>query len=74
MNRWSAVTHLERLGRNGLTVSVCCGPCGAEDFRWSVNVLNRSMEEFDMPFAANSFAHAVEIAEIECRERGWVSE
>jgi hypothetical protein len=55
-----AVERLEALGQSGLTVSICCGPCGRDAFRWSVQVLSRLGEE-----------HAVEIAEIEIGKRGW---
>jgi len=68
-------TKMEALGRSGLIVSVCCGSCGAEPFRWTVQVLSpKHMEEFDKPFAANSFDQAIEIAEIECAARGWWSQ
>ena len=66
-----SIERLESLGRSGLTVSVCCGPCGVDAFGWSVTVLNRDGHEFDRPFAAESFDHAVEIAEIEVATRGW---
>lgn len=65
------VEALERLGRSGLTVSVCCGPAGRGGFAWSVQVLSRQGEEFDRPFAAESFEHAVEIAELEVKKRDW---
>ena len=72
---WSAVDRLEALGRIGITVSVCCGPCGASPFRWTVLALAEVspgyVEEFAQPYAANSFDHAVEIAELEVVKRGW---
>lgn len=35
--------------------------------------MSRIGDEFDRPFAANDFAHAVEIAELESVKRGWTS-
>jgi len=67
----AAVSQLEALGRAGFTISICCGPCGSEPFGWSVNVLSRDGQEFARPFAAKSFAHAVEIAALEIELRGW---
>jgi hypothetical protein len=66
----NAVERMEWLGRQGLTVSVCYGPSGGQG-RWSVLVLSRTGEEFERPFAATSFEHAVEIAVNECAKRGW---
>lgn len=62
--------RLEALGRKGFVVSVCCGPIRRE-FGWSVQVLTPTGEEFSVPFMASSFAHAVEIAEVEIVKRGW---
>lgn len=67
-----AVARLEALGRAGFTVSLCCGPSGTAPMRWSVQVLSREGQEFARPFAANDFAHAVEIAEREIEQRGWM--
>lgn len=67
----SAVDAMERLGRLGFTVSVCCGPSGAAAFSWSVNVLSPAGEEFPQPFAALSFEHALAIAGEEILKRGW---
>jgi hypothetical protein len=71
----SAIERMEALGRAGITVSVCCGPCGTLPFRWSVQataaVSPGHFEEFEMPYAANSFEHAIEIAELEVVKRGW---
>lgn len=66
------IARLEALGRAGLTVSVCCGPCGTSPFRWTVQVLSIAGQEFDQPFAAHDFTHAIEIAELESRARGWL--
>jgi hypothetical protein len=68
----TALERLEQLGRAGVTVSICCGPSGSSPFRWSVQAMSRSGEEFEQPFAANDFAHAVEIAELESTKRGWL--
>jgi hypothetical protein len=67
-----AIARMEKIGRLGLTVSVCCGPSGAAPFGWSVQVLSRTGQEFDRPFAAHSFIHAIAIAELECTARGWL--
>ena len=66
-----AVERLEQIGRAGVTVSICCGPSGSSPCRWSVLALSATGEEFDQPFAANDFAHAVAIAELEITKRGW---
>lgn len=60
-----AVDRMEALGRMGITVSVCCGPSGDDPFLWTVQCLANNGREFDRPFAANSFEHAIEIAELE---------
>lgn len=65
------VETMEAIGRAGLTISVCCGPSGAQPFRWSVQVMARNGREFDQPFAAETFAHAVAIAVTEIATRGW---
>jgi hypothetical protein len=67
----TALERLEQLGRAGVTVSICCGPSGSSPLRWSVLAMSRG-EEFEQPFAANDFAHAVEIAEVESTKRGWL--
>ena len=75
-NRGAALTAMDRmtaLGRAGFTVSICCGPSGADPLRWSVQVLAPNGAEFDRPFAAQNFAHAVEIAEREIQRRGWAA-
>lgn len=35
--------------------------------------MNRSGDEFELPFAARDFCHAIEIAELEIEERQWVT-
>lgn len=69
----TAVERMEALGRAGLTISVCCGPSGTRRFVWTVQVLSLNGDEFARPFAADSFEHAIAIAEIEIHERGWLS-
>ena len=66
LERW------ESLGRAGFIVSVCAGPSGDHPFRWSVLVGFPNGEEFERPYAADSFAHAVWIAEHEIEKRGWM--
>lgn len=69
----TAIKRMEQLGRAGLTVSVCCGPSGTDPFRWSVQVASVNFaHEFEVPYQARSFDHAVEIAELEAVKRGWV--
>lgn len=67
----SPIARMETIGRVGFTISICCGPCGSTSFGWSVQVMTRDGREFDQPFAARDFAHAVEIAELEIAKRGW---
>ena len=67
-----AVELMERLGRSGLTVSICYGPCGGNGLLYSVNVLTGNLEEFERPFGAGTFAMAVQIAEEESGKRGWI--
>lgn len=71
VERTSPADRLEVLGRAGFTVSICCGPSGLHACRWSVLVMNAHGEECEVPFAAKSFAHAIEIAELEIVKRGW---
>lgn len=66
------IERMAVLGRAGFVVSVCCGPCGHEVFRWTVQVMSPTGQEFDEPFAATSFQHAIEIAYLEVLKRGWV--
>lgn len=68
------VERMEQLGRAGVTVSVCCGPCGDAPFEWTVQAMSITGREFNRPFAANDFAHAVEIAWVESVKRGWVKD
>ena len=67
----TALERMEAIGRSGITISVCCGPCGTEPFRWTVQCLAWIGEEFEQPFAAHSFEHAIAIAETEIAKRGW---
>ena len=64
--------RMERIAQAGLTVSVCCGPSGSKPLAWSVQVLSRDGREFDVPFEARDLSHAVDIAEVEIAERGWL--
>jgi hypothetical protein len=66
-----SVALMEQIGRDGCTVSICCGPCGSRPFAWSVHVLNPNGEKFDRPYLAESFAHAVAIAAFEINRRRW---
>jgi hypothetical protein len=63
--------RMERIGRRGFVISVCCGPSGRHRFRWTVQVLAPNGDEFAQPFAADSFAQAVAIAESEIALRRW---
>lgn len=71
MDLRTAALRMEAIGRLGITISICCGPCGSHPFRWSVHAMNDRGQEFDVPFAAQSFEHAMEIAETEIVARGW---
>lgn len=68
------VDRMEALGRAGLTVYIRCGPRGDVLFSWNVVVLSINGEEFDHPFAADSFEQAIQIAEAESIKRGWVTD
>jgi len=60
-----AVARMEAIGRAGFTISICCGPSGPDNFRWSVHLLSPYGKESETPLAAESFSHAIEIAELE---------
>ena len=69
--------QLKRLSDSGITVSIVCGEYkGSKNYFYSVDVevflkdLPDSFS-FEEPYAANSIPHAIEIAEIECKKRGW---
>ena len=67
------ISQWEALANNGVVVSVVCGPMAGRDaIAWSVNCLSADLDEFRIPYEARDFAHAVEIAGIECRKRGWI--
>lgn len=67
------VRRLESLAEKGLTVSICYGPCGeSEGLLYSVDVLTKEKESFDKPFAANSLKQCLDIAETECKKKGWI--
>ena len=69
-----AVKRIEAIGRSGFIVSVGCGTSGVHhDFKWTVHVLSRHGEEFERPFAAHSFSHAIEIADTEIHARRWMT-
>lgn len=68
MNDDTTVEQWVRLGDAGLTVSVCYGRG-----MWSVQVLNQDGEDFKVPYAARDFSHAIQVATVECRERGWLT-
>jgi hypothetical protein len=65
------IDRMEALGRQGFTVSVCCGPSESDLFQWSIQVLSPHNEAFERPYLAQSFAHAITIAEVEITRRGW---
>lgn len=66
------LTQWTALGEAGITVSICCGPSGPEAFRWSVQALAPDGRAFDEPYEATSLQHAIEIAVIEVKRRGWL--
>jgi hypothetical protein len=73
---WDAMSSDEKrwmcLGELGFIVSICYGPSGSGEPRWTVQVLMPDGEEFDRPFVAHSLTHALEIAMAEITARGWV--
>jgi hypothetical protein len=71
LGRWRAVERWRALGRAGVRVSICHGRSRDDVLLWSVDALSKT-GSFERPFAAASFEHAVEIAEIEAKKRGWL--
>ena len=67
----NAIEQWEQLGRDGFTVSICCGPCGLRPFAWTVMVAAPTGEMFVRPMTARSFDHAVAVAAAEIVRRGW---
>jgi hypothetical protein len=67
-----AVALVEGLGQAGVTVSLCYGPCGPDRLAWSVLAIAPDGQEFDRPYAAESFEHAAAIALIEAMRRRWI--
>ncbi len=65
------IRRWETLGRNGVIVSICYGWTRG-GLAFSVFAAARG-QEFEKPFTAHSFKHAVEIAETESFKRGWVA-
>jgi hypothetical protein len=65
----AALAAWEALGRRGFTISICYGPIGVQAPGWSVQVLAPNGEEFDQPYAAATFAHAIDIAVVEIIRR-----
>ncbi len=64
------------LATHGIVTSVCVGPTKGGDVpRWSVlcYVPDDGLE-FDKPFAAKDFPHAMQIAFLECKQRGWLDD
>ncbi len=69
----SLLSRFEAIGKKGITVSVVCGYCGGKQLMYSVNVLTLDGLSFDKPFSATTFEQALDIAEIEIKERGWTA-
>jgi hypothetical protein len=69
----SALERWQKLGKSGVTVSICYGPAKRGVLGFSVDALSTTGESFEQPFAADSFEHAVEIAERESLARGWLA-
>jgi hypothetical protein len=69
-----ALVRMETLGHLGYVVSVCYGPTvtNSSVARWSVLVSAPDGQEFDRPYAAQNFTHAIEIAVIEITRRQWI--
>ena len=66
VRRWQA------LAEAGLTVSICYGR-SKDRLIFSVDVMSRIGEIFSKPFAAETLEQAIEIAEKESYQRGWIS-
>jgi hypothetical protein len=67
IERWLA------LGKAGVTVSICYGPAKRGVLGFSVDAMSGTGQTFEQPFAAESFEHAVAIAERESLARGWLA-
>lgn len=69
-----AVTRLMALATMArIVISVAYGPIGGGVPGWTVTALRvADGAEFDQPYAARSFVHAVEIVVTEAAVRGWV--
>jgi hypothetical protein len=62
------------LTKFGIITQFCYGPSTFEkssELIWSVTCMNRTWDNFEKPFAANSLRQAAEIARLECEARGW---
>ncbi len=68
----SLLSRFEAIGKKGITVSIVCGYCGGKQLMYSIDVLTLDGRSFDKPFSATTFEQALDIAEIEIKERGWV--
>ena len=56
-----------------IVTSVCFGPRQGEGNMWTVQCYKAdTREEFENPYAANDFLHALMVAETESRDRGWI--
>jgi hypothetical protein len=66
---------LIKLASAGVIVSFAFGPSGSSRrICWTVQCMGPDGSEFDAPFAARDLEHAVEIAMLESRARGWLKE
>lgn len=67
------IRRLEDLGKKGLTISICYGPSGeSKELLYSVDVLTLEYKSFDKPLTADSLKQCLNIAETECKKRGWI--
>lgn len=64
--------RLDSLADSGITVSLAYGKSPRLGRIWSVTCLSRQSEQFSKPYAAESLFQAVQIAQKECEERGWL--
>ena len=66
------LVRIETIGKKGFTVSIAYGQCGNNGLLYSVDVLAPDGQCFDKPYSATSFEQAIDIAETEIKERGWI--
>ncbi len=67
---------IKQLFEHGIILSISVGPARLQkNIIWSVNCCVVELnKEFEKPFAAKDYYHSLQIAWLECRDRGWLNE